>query len=249
MRPMRVFRSLRPLRLIARTGGLRLVVSCIIASLKPCLNVMVLCALVFLVFAIVGINLFKGQFSSCYKSLSWDAEPVETFAPLVRGVLGKERRVGDWLDCIGGAGGVWKEATVNFDNVWSAINLLFHSATSDWLTPFDMALDSNGMGMSPVTMNHRVIPTIFFVVFIVIASFFTLEIFTGVIIENYNRSKEEADHNSNACMCTPRQQVRVHMGMCDVVGTYISRLVHLLSSCCNARWTISSVSAGKSVCN
>ena len=49
LRTLRVFRALRPLRLISRAPGLRLIVNCILRSLKPCLNVVGLCFLVRLI--------------------------------------------------------------------------------------------------------------------------------------------------------------------------------------------------------
>ena len=75
LRALRMFRALRPLRLISRNQGLRVAVSCIISSIRPCVSVTVLCLFVFSLFAIVGVELFKGKFHSCRTSLDWNAEP------------------------------------------------------------------------------------------------------------------------------------------------------------------------------
>lgn len=83
----------------------------------------------FLVFAILAKGIWKGTFGACHVSDQWDAEQIKTFL-----YLGKERTIKDWLDCTGGAHGVWSSAGINFDNTGSAILGLAQIAScADWL--------------------------------------------------------------------------------------------------------------------
>ena len=99
---------------------------------------------------------------------------------------------------------------MHFDNVGSAILGLVQIGTcTNWIEPFNAALDATGVGLIPVPMNSKVLPPIFFSTFIVIGGFFVLEIFTGVIIENYTRCKEEATATGQSGLITESQQLWV----------------------------------------
>merc|ERR550514_303049 len=65
LRSLRTLRVLRPLRLVNRYPGLKLVVNALLASGPKILDVLVVCLLFFLIFAIVGINFFKGRLNTC----------------------------------------------------------------------------------------------------------------------------------------------------------------------------------------
>jgi hypothetical protein len=65
LKALRVLRALRPLRVIGRNEGLRLVVNALISSIPAMTNVLMICMLFLMIFAIMGINFFKGQFHSC----------------------------------------------------------------------------------------------------------------------------------------------------------------------------------------
>lgn len=65
LKALRVLRALRPLRVIGRNEGLRLVVNALLSSIPAMTNVLMVCLLFLMIFAIMGINFFKGQFYSC----------------------------------------------------------------------------------------------------------------------------------------------------------------------------------------
>ena len=58
---LRAFRALRPLRALKRVPGMPTLVQSILSALPRVTNVILLCAFIFLVFAIVGVETFKGQ--------------------------------------------------------------------------------------------------------------------------------------------------------------------------------------------
>lgn len=62
LKALRAFRALRPLRVISRNEGLQIVVNTLFASLPALKNVMMVTGLILLIFAIMGVNFFKGQF-------------------------------------------------------------------------------------------------------------------------------------------------------------------------------------------
>lgn len=65
LRALRVLRALRPLRMISRNEGLKLVVNALLNSIPSMTNVMLVCTLFLMIFAITGINFFKGKFYHC----------------------------------------------------------------------------------------------------------------------------------------------------------------------------------------
>jgi hypothetical protein len=65
LRSLRTLRVLRPLRMISRAPGLKLVVNALFRSVPAIINVVLICFLFMLIFAIMGVNYFKGIFMSC----------------------------------------------------------------------------------------------------------------------------------------------------------------------------------------
>ena len=76
--------------MVSRNEGLKLVVNALFSALPAMVNVMLVCGLFVLIFAILGINFFKGQFFHC--------EIDEAMLPLID----------DWQDCVN-LGGEWKQ--------------------------------------------------------------------------------------------------------------------------------------------
>jgi hypothetical protein len=65
LRALRTIRVLRPLRMVKRMKELKLVVDALLNSVSAIGNVMIICFLFFLIFAILGVNLFKGYLHAC----------------------------------------------------------------------------------------------------------------------------------------------------------------------------------------
>eukprot|EP00392_Amoebophrya_sp_AT5.2_P011699 g11784.t1 len=65
LRTLRVFRALRPLRLVSRNPSLKLVVNTLLQSLPELGNLIIVGSIVFLVFGLWGCAYFKGEFYSC----------------------------------------------------------------------------------------------------------------------------------------------------------------------------------------
>lgn len=65
LKALRALRALRPLRMVSKNEGMKLVVGALMGSIPSMANVLVVCMLLLLILAIVGVNLFKGTFYSC----------------------------------------------------------------------------------------------------------------------------------------------------------------------------------------
>lgn len=65
LKALRIFRAFRPLRVISKNEGMKLVVNALLVSIPSMTNVLIVCALIILIFAIMGVNFFKGAFWNC----------------------------------------------------------------------------------------------------------------------------------------------------------------------------------------
>ena len=65
LKALRALRALRPLRVISRNKGMRLVVTALLSSLPSMTNVITVSVLLLLIYAIMGVNFFKGTFFHC----------------------------------------------------------------------------------------------------------------------------------------------------------------------------------------
>ena len=78
LKALRAIRALRPLRMISRNEGLKIAVKALFASIPAMANVLLVCLLFLLIFAILGVNFFKGTFFSCQDSTEVLISRVET---------------------------------------------------------------------------------------------------------------------------------------------------------------------------
>ena len=78
LRVFRLVRALRPLRVINRAPGLKLVVQTLLSSLKPIGNIVLICCTFFIIFGILGVQVKtlhfkdKGLFRPTAKGLRDD---------------------------------------------------------------------------------------------------------------------------------------------------------------------------------
>jgi len=101
LKAFRALRGLRPLRMISRDEGMRLVVNALLASLPSMTNVLLICFLFILIFAIMGVSFFQGMFYHCVENPTV-AAPAEGFELWVNNTVFTPE------DCIAGGHGIWK---------------------------------------------------------------------------------------------------------------------------------------------
>lgn len=217
---LRTFRALRPLRMINRNAGMKLVVSSLFASIPQILNVLMVVLLLLTIFSILAVNNFKGKLYSCngdvFDALS-DAQQALVTHPRLWGNLTSDEQL--WFPS--GATELYRNASEtavatastltsrvvcnllsatwgktipqSFDNVLYGSRTFFEiSTTEGWVTIMLASVDATEIGMQPVPNAHEAW-TLFFITFIFFGSFFIIQLFIGVVIENFNKMKEKLD--------------------------------------------------------
>ncbi|KAM9773502.1 voltage-dependent T-type calcium channel subunit alpha-1G isoform 5-T5 [Syngnathus typhle] len=172
LRVLRLLRTLRPLRVISRAPGLKLVVETLMSSLKPIGNIVVICCAFFIIFGILGVQLFKGKFFVC------QGEDV--------------RNITNRSDCLQ-ASYRWVRHKYNFDNLGQALMSLFVLASKDgWVDIMYDGLDAVGVDQQPV-MNYNPWMLLYFISFLLIVAFFVLNMFVGVVVENFHKCRRHQE--------------------------------------------------------
>uniref|UniRef100_A0A8C1PLM7 Voltage-dependent T-type calcium channel subunit alpha n=1 Tax=Cyprinus carpio TaxID=7962 RepID=A0A8C1PLM7_CYPCA len=172
LRVLRLLRTLRPLRVISRAPGLKLVVETLITSLRPIGNIVLICCAFFIVFGILGVQLFKGKFYHC--------EGFDT------------RNITNKSECLQ-AKYKWVHRKYNFDNLGQALMSLFVLSSKDgWVSIMYDGLDAVAVDQQPIR-NHNPWMLLYFISFLLIVSFFVLNMFVGVVVENFHKCRQDQE--------------------------------------------------------
>ncbi|KAG8180483.1 hypothetical protein JTE90_026642 [Oedothorax gibbosus] len=184
LRVFRLLRSLRPLRVINRAPGLKLVVQTLLSSLRPIGNIVLICCTFFIIFGILGVQLFKGSLYYCE-------------GPDVRKVKNR-------TDCEADARNQWVNQRYNFDNLGQALMSLFVLSSKDgWVNIMYTGLDAVGVDQQPIT-NYNEWRLLYFISFLLLVAFFVLNMFVGVVVENFHRCREEQEKEEKAMRAAQR---------------------------------------------
>ncbi|XP_059223536.1 sodium channel protein para isoform X6 [Stomoxys calcitrans] len=175
-RSMRTLRALRPLRAVSRWEGMKVVVNALVQAIPSIFNVLLVCLIFWLIFAIMGVQLFAGKYFKCKDNngtvLSHEIIPN-------RNACKSENYT-------------WENSAMNFDHVGNAYLCLFQVATfKGWIQIMNDAIDSREVDKQPIRETN-IYMYLYFVFFIIFGSFFTLNLFIGVIIDNFNEQKKKA---------------------------------------------------------
>ncbi|GLI63280.1 hypothetical protein VaNZ11_006186 [Volvox africanus] len=171
---LRALRALKPLRLLTRSAGMRLVFKSVTMSLMSMANVSIVCILFFLIFAILGVQLFSGRFYRCNDdSVAGISECVGTF---------NDPRTNNTIER------TWKNDFPNFDNTGNALLCCFITATLNGYTEIMINAMSapNEPGHQPRQFLN---PGAFFWFFgfIVVCAFTLLNLYVGVIFSQFSK--------------------------------------------------------------
>lgn len=110
MRTLRAMRGLRPLRALQRFQGMRVVVNALIQAIPSIFNVLLVCLIFWLIFSIMGVQMFGGKFWRCL-----DPENNEVVSYEI---------ASNKFECID-KNLTWANPQINFDNVLNAYLALF----------------------------------------------------------------------------------------------------------------------------
>ncbi|GAB6019017.1 hypothetical protein CHUAL_000648 [Chamberlinius hualienensis] len=191
-RSMRTLRALRPLRAVSRWEGMKVVVNALVQAIPSIFNVLLVCLIFWLIFSIMGVQMFGGKYHHCrLEPFGTDNLPIS--------------EVNNRSDCIE-KNHSWVNSKINFDNVGNAYLSLFQVATfKGWIGIMNDAIDNRGLHMQP-EREANIYMYLYFVFFIIFGAFFTLNLFIGVIIDNFNEQKKKIRGSSMDLLLTEEQR-------------------------------------------
>jgi hypothetical protein len=236
---IRLVRTLRPLRVIRRLKNMQLVVNTLIASVPSVLNVVLFGLFGFGMFAVLGVQLFSGQFNRCNDSAI--RYPDGTEIPVVHrtdctpGTFICEP--GDLCESVGAEDTrTWATPLLNFNHIGNAMLSLFTISTLDnFMDIAYSCMDAVGVDMQPIR-DHRQIMGMYVVIFAFLGGFFWVSLLVGVIIDQYTRMLEIAKKSGSTFLMSTSQVewMQVHLTCTSLLKP--SRAFHhtllLLFVCC-----------------
>ncbi|XP_063174347.1 sodium channel protein type 3 subunit alpha isoform X24 [Candoia aspera] len=156
------------------------VVNALVGAIPSIMNVLLVCLIFWLIFSIMGVNLFAGKFYHCVNTTTGEMFNISD--------------VNNKTECdelIHHQQARWKNVKVNFDNVGAGYLALLQVATfKGWMDIMYAAVDSRDVEEQPYYEDNLYM-YLYFVIFIIFGSFFTLNLFIGVIIDNFNQQKKK----------------------------------------------------------
>ncbi|KAJ4924357.1 hypothetical protein JOQ06_000597 [Pogonophryne albipinna] len=179
IKSLRTLRALRPLRALSRFEGMRVVVNALLGAIPSIMNVLLVCLIFWLIFSIMGVNLFAGKYYYCVNTTNDEVFPIYV--------------VNNKSECLNlvNDSARWRNVKINFDNVGAGYLALLQVATfKGWMDIMYAAVDSRNLEDQP-EYEVNLYMYLYFVIFIIFGSFFTLNLFIGVIIDNFNQQKKK----------------------------------------------------------
>uniref|UniRef100_A0A8C2YGN2 Sodium channel protein n=1 Tax=Coturnix japonica TaxID=93934 RepID=A0A8C2YGN2_COTJA len=158
------------------------VVNALVGAIPSIMNVLLVCLIFWLIFSIMGVNLFAGKYHYCFNETSEERFEIDI--------------VNNKTDCEAlmppnSTEIRWKNVKINFDNVGAGYLALLQVATfKGWMDIMYAAVDSRKQEEQP-KYEDNLYMYLYFVIFIIFGSFFTLNLFIGVIIDNFNQQKKK----------------------------------------------------------
>ncbi|XP_044277987.1 sodium channel protein type 8 subunit alpha isoform X8 [Varanus komodoensis] len=158
------------------------VVNALVGAIPSIMNVLLVCLIFWLIFSIMGVNLFAGKYHYCFNETSeyrFEIEEVNNKSDCEKLMDPNNTEIR------------WKNVKINFDNVGAGYLALLQIATfKGWMDIMYAAVDSRKEDQQP-KYEDNIYMYIYFVIFIIFGSFFTLNLFIGVIIDNFNQQKKK----------------------------------------------------------
>ena len=151
---------------------MRRIINALLASLPAARDVMLLSFSFFFLFGVLGVSMFKGLFYSCNDSAAagrWDCHGHFVNAD---GVLVPR---------------VWANARSSFDYIGASILTLMEAASLKWVHTLWNIVDITAVDVQPVRNNSFALSW-FLVVFIFAGSFFIVNLFVGVMVDQFQRN-------------------------------------------------------------
>ncbi|TRZ00041.1 hypothetical protein DNTS_033584 [Danionella cerebrum] len=158
----------------------RVVVNALVGAIPSIMNVLLVCLIFWLIFSIMGVNLFAGKYYYCYNETAkelFELDTVNNKSECFQLIENNYTEVR------------WKNVKINFDNVGAGYLALLQVATfKGWMDIMYAAIDSRRVEDQP-KYEDNLYMYIYFVIFIIFGSFFTLNLFIGDIFMTEEQKK------------------------------------------------------------
>lgn len=154
-----------------------------------------ICLIFWLIFSILGVQLFGGRFARC---LHRDTLDIVNYSVVNNRTQCCEIDLASNMtlcDVANNQSGIylWEDTNINFNHVGMASIALFQVATFEgWMEVMASAADAVGIDQQP-RYEHQFGVYFFFAAFIIIGAFFVLNLFIGVIIDQFNSQKKKSE--------------------------------------------------------
>lgn len=205
LRVLRSLRVLRVIRLAAEFESIRVVIGAMAKSIPAVGEVLLVALLFYFIFAVLGMNLMADLFFFCADSNS--GAIIDSMYVGPSGFLISK----DWCDAgsqnittdvyhqsINVSVPPWQVSTSwgangvlqRFDNLFQSLWSLFQIATlENWQGIMYQGMNITGPDLQPV-YNYSTAMAIYFVVFIIVCSFFVLSLVVGVSIDQFQKLRK-----------------------------------------------------------
>ena len=176
MKMVRLMKVLRPVRLLMRSEGLKTIIEALVACRKPIFYATLFLLIVCMVFAVLAMSLFRKKFWFCSDSS-------------LNGLSGHGK--GDCFGVLMDAKAhflyprIWENPTGNFDSFGTASLTLMRVLTLYYLPYWFSAQDAYEIDKQPVTGYSMVQASAFFHLFLLVGSFFGLNLFASFMCDTF----------------------------------------------------------------
>ncbi|CUG91984.1 voltage-gated calcium channel protein, putative [Bodo saltans] len=180
--PLKWFRSLRILRVLNVSFTLRVIVRALVSAVPEMGAVMVFLLLLFTIWAVIGIELYRGTFFECNdKSVLYEADCIGFYNSTIKTafdaatLITRER---EWEPAY--------PASMSFNNLHSALYTLFKLANTDgWFEQMYIAIDS--------PLNNSFGAALYFMSFMIFGRFFAVNLFLGVLVDRFVLQRQRGE--------------------------------------------------------
>lgn len=217
----RIITTLRPIRIIQKIPSARRTMQTLYVSVRPIGNIFVMGTVFYIIFAIWGVQLFRGKLFYCAEMQSVDAYQAGFgTAPelLANGEPNSPARcnhIGAFFNTSTGScsieqytivtredctvfGGAWENRKYNFDHFVNAVLTLFVVSSLDgWVFIMRTGVDAVGEDLQPIK-DYNQSAVVYFISFILIVGYFVISMFVGVIVENFQLGTPSTVSNESA---------------------------------------------------
>uniref|UniRef100_A0A6T8D018 Ion transport domain-containing protein n=1 Tax=Cryptomonas curvata TaxID=233186 RepID=A0A6T8D018_9CRYP len=211
---LRTLRALRPLRVIKRNPGLKIAVNALLKSLPEMGNVSLVALFWLGMYALLGVQLFKGKFYKCYdySTQFFHGAPIfplsnNLFSPTAK--FSGPTSVPSILECVSADGGsgnpAWTNRPFCFDNIFRAMLVLFEMmTTSGWMEMLQSMVDSTAVGVMQLP-NANPLNAFYGLVHLFVGNWVLVNLVVGTVLSTYIRQKQ-ANNGINPYMSVEEKQ-------------------------------------------